>query len=217
MSKSNSNTWRQKLGNYIPSLTGWDWLIGGIVGVALILATILISQGLYIKAKAMLAQVLLNQAWAETMETNEPTRPWPWMDTWPIARIEVPRLEQSAIALAGASGQALAFAPVHLRQSAMPGARGTSVFAAHRDTHFTFMAQLKEGDRINMTNSSGEIFEYEIQSFRIVPWNNSGIDPDSLERKLALVTCWPLDGTFAGPMRFIAEANLVSSAPVLTQ
>ncbi|MBL4757117.1 MAG: class GN sortase [Rhizobiales bacterium] len=192
-------------------------MIGGIVGVALILATILISQGLYIKAKAMLAQVLLNQAWAETMETNEPTRPWPWMDTWPIARIEVPRLEQSAIALAGASGQALAFAPVHLRQSAMPGARGTSVFAAHRDTHFTFMAQLKEGDRINMTNSSGEIFEYEIQSFRIVPWNNSGIDPDSLERKLALVTCWPLDGTFAGPMRFIAEANLVSSAPVLTQ
>ena len=75
LSKSNSNTWRQKLGNYIPSLTGWDWLIGGIVGVALILATILISQGLYIKAKAMLAQVLLNQAWAETMETNEPTRP----------------------------------------------------------------------------------------------------------------------------------------------
>ncbi len=204
------------MAGFIPALTGWDWLIGGIVGVALILATILIGQGLYIKAKAMLAQVLLNQAWAETMETSEPTRPWPWMDTWPVARIEVPRLERAAIALTGASGQALAFAPVHLRQSALPGAQGTSVFAAHRDTHFTFMAQLKEGDRINMTNSSGEIFEYEIQSFRIAPWNNSGIDPNSLEHKLALVTCWPLDGTFAGPMRFIAEANLVRSAPVPT-
>ena len=41
--------------------------------------------------------------------TGRPVKPWSWADTWPVARIIVPRIGRSAIALAGASGQALAF------------------------------------------------------------------------------------------------------------
>jgi len=196
-------------------LNGWDWLIGGIVAIALVLAFAQLGQGLYTKAKAAIAQLLLDQAWAETLATSTATRPWPWMDTLPIARIEVPRLGQSSIALAGASGQALAFAPAHLSQSAMPGTRGTSVFAAHRDTIFTFMADLQEGDRINVTTTSGDQFTYEINGFRVAPWNASGIDADSMEYQLALVTCWPLDATEPGPLRYIAEATMVSSVAAL--
>ncbi len=196
-------------------MNGWDWLIGGIVAIALVLAFAQLGQGLYTKAKAAIAQLLLDQAWAETLATSTATRPWPWMDTLPIARIEVPRLGQSSIALAGASGQALAFAPAHLSQSAMPGTRGTSVFAAHRDTIFTFMADLQEGDRINVTTTSGDQFTYEINGFRVAPWNASGIDADSMEYQLALVTCWPLDATEPGPLRYIAEATMVSSVAAL--
>jgi sortase A len=205
----------RQLARRLPRLSGWDWLIGGIVAVAIVLAVVLLGQGLYTKAKAIIAQSLLNQAWAETLETSTTTRPWPWLDTWPVARIEIPRLGRSTVALAGASGQALAFAPALLRQSAMPGTRGTSVFAAHRDTIFTFMADLQKGDRIDITTTTGEQFTYEISGFRVAPWNASGIDADSMDYQLALVTCWPLDATTPGPLRYIAEATLIRSAAAL--
>ncbi len=192
-------------------MSGWDWLIGGIVAIALVLAVAQLGQGLYTKAKAAVAQMLLEKAWAETLETGSATRPWPSLDTWPVARIEVPRLGNSAVALGGASGQALAFAPAHLRQSAMPGERGTSVFAAHRDTIFSFMADLQKGDKINVTTTSGDQFTYEFNAFRVARWDTSGIDPDATGYQLALVTCWPLDATTRGPLRYIAEATLVSS------
>lgn len=204
-----------KLARRLRLASGWDWLIGGVVAVTLALAVILLGQGLYTKAKAVVAQLLLGQAWAETIETGSAIRPWPWLDTLPVARIEVPRLGRSAVALAGASGQALAFAPAHLSQSAMPGARGTSVFAAHRDTIFSFMADLQKGDQVNITTTSGDQFTYEINGFRVVRWDASGIDPAAAGYQLALVTCWPLDATTRGPLRYIAEATMVRSATIL--
>ena len=54
--------------------------------VALVLAAagaILFGQGI----KAMLAQVLLERAFAETITSGRAVKPWPWADTWPEARI----------------------------------------------------------------------------------------------------------------------------------
>jgi len=49
---------------------------------------VLFSQGAYIHAKALLAQVLLERAFTETIATGRETKPWSWADTWPVARIE---------------------------------------------------------------------------------------------------------------------------------
>src|SRR6476469_6161733 len=57
---------------------------------------VLFSQGAYIHAKALLAQVLLQRAFTETIATGRDTKPWSWADTWPVARIEVKRLHASA-------------------------------------------------------------------------------------------------------------------------
>jgi len=69
---------------------------------------VLFGQGVWIHAKALLAQVLLERAFAASLADGQPVKPWSWADTWPVARIEVPRLHRSEIALAGSSGQALA-------------------------------------------------------------------------------------------------------------
>ena len=109
--------------------------------LALILAiagAVLFGQGIYVHAKAMLAQVLLQRAFAETIATGHAVKPWPWADTWPEARITVARIGASAIVLAGSSGQALAFGPGHVERTADAGERGVAVYAAHRDTHFVF-------------------------------------------------------------------------------
>ena len=63
-----------------------------------------IGQGSYIHAKAMVAQLLLESAWTETLSGNKEVKPWPWADTWPVARLRAPTLGISRIVLAGASG-----------------------------------------------------------------------------------------------------------------
>src|ERR671935_841939 len=107
---------------------------------------ILFGQGAYIHAKALLAQVLLERAFAQTIATGRETKPWSWADTWPVARIEVKRLGERAIVLAGSSGQALAFGPGHVERTANAGERGVAVYAAHRDTHFHFLKDIVIGD-----------------------------------------------------------------------
>lgn len=168
----------------------------------------LLSEGLWIKAKAQLAQILLDRAFAQSIATGHPVKPWSWADTWPIARISVPRLKTSSIVLAGSSGQALAFGPGHLDQTPQPGERGTAVFAAHRDTHFRFLGDLKIGDEIRVTREDGITFTYEMTGSEIVRWDSSNIDAAANGYNLVLATCWPLDGTLGGPMRYVVHARL---------
>src|SRR5262249_16465374 len=108
----------------------------------------LIGDGVYIRAKAELAQVLLNRAFAAELAAGSAVKRWPWADTWPVARVEVRRLAAHAIVLAGGSGQALAFGPGHLERTPDAGEPGTAVYAAHRDTHFAFLGRIVTGDEI---------------------------------------------------------------------
>ena len=148
--------------------------------VALVVAiagAILFGQGIYIHAKAMLAQVLLERAFAETITTGRAVKPWPWADTWPEARITVKRIGASAIALAGSSGQALAFGPGHVERTADAGERGVAIYSAHRDTHFRFLKDVAIGDEIDITRHDGKTFRYRADGSSIVRYDQSGIDP----------------------------------------
>lgn len=180
--------------------------------LCVVLGAGLMGEGLWIKAKAGLAQILLDRAFAQSIVAGKPVKPWRWADTWPVARIAVPRLRASAIALAGGSGQALAFGPGHLAQTPKPGERGTSVFAAHRDTHFRFLGDLKPGDEITLTRDDGITFIYEMTGAEIVRWDQSNIDAVAPGYNLVLATCWPLDGKLGGPLRYVVHARLKPAA-----
>src|ERR1700691_4872550 len=146
---------------------------------ALVLALVglvLLSQGAYIHAKALLAQILLERAFDQTIATGHMTKPWSWADTWPVARIEVKRLGASAIVLAGSSGQALAFGPGHVELTPDAGERGVAVYSAHRDTHFRFLKDVVIGDEIDVTRSDGNMFRYRVDRASVVRFDSSGID-----------------------------------------
>jgi sortase A len=136
-------------------------------------------------------------------------KPWAWADTWPVARISVPRLGRSAIVLAGASGQALAFGPGHLERTPDAGEEGTAIYSAHRDTHFAFLADVAIGDEIRVTRRDGREFRFRVTGTSVVRFDASGLDPSAEGRRLALVTCWPLDGKFFGPLRYVVHAELI--------
>lgn len=171
-----------------------------------------IASGLWIHAKAALAQVLLERAFAAEIASGAAVRPWPWADTWPVARIAVPRLGVSAIALASSSGQALAFGPGHLSDTPEAGEDGIAVYAGHRDTHLAFLGRTVPGDAVVVTRRDGTVARFRVTHTRVVEWNASGIDPGAPGRQLALVTCWPLDAVLPGPLRYVVYASLEDGA-----
>ena len=111
--------------------------------------------------------------------------------------------QRSILALSDASGESLAFGPTLMAASAKPGARGVSVFTAHRDTHFAFLGELKTGDRVLIETREGKV-SYRITGAEVVRWNASGIHPhDDGPGRIALITCWPLDAHFRGVLRYV--------------
>jgi len=169
---------------------------------------VLFGHGSYIHAKALLAQVLLDRAFTESIASHHPVKPWSWADTWPIARIEVKRLKASAIVLAGSSGQALAFGPGHVELTPDAGMRGIAVYSAHRDTHFRFLRDVIVGDEIDVTRNDGKTFRYRADATAVVRYDQSGIDPLAGGYELVLTTCWPFDALTPGPERYILHATL---------
>ena len=178
-----------------------------------VIGMVLFGQGAYIHAKAMLAQVLLEKAFETTIATGRETKPWSWADTWPVARIEVKRLHASAIALAGSSGQALAFGPGHVEGTPDAGERGIAVYSAHRDTHFAFLKNVSVGDAIEVTRSDGKHFRYRVDTTSVVRFDASGIDPLADGHQLVLSTCWPFEALTPGPQRYLVHATMIRSGP----
>lgn len=173
---------------------------------------VLFGQGAYVHTKALLAQVLLKRAFAETIATGRDVKPWSWADTWPVARIEVKRLNASAIALAGSSGQALAFGPGHVELTAEAGERGVAVYSAHRDTHFRFLKDVAVGDEIAVTRRDGTTIRYRADRASVVRFDETGLDPLTGGYELVLSTCWPFDAVTQGPMRYMLHATMVQDA-----
>jgi sortase A len=170
------------------------------------------GQGVWIHAKALLAQILLEHAFAASVASGRAVKPWPWADTWPVARIEVPRLAKHIIALNGSSGQALAFGPGHVERTPEAGDAGTAVYAAHRDTHFAFLGDVKIGDELRITRIDGATFRFRVTQTSVVRFDASGIDAAADGRHLVLSTCWPLDAKFSGPQRYLVYADIVDAA-----
>ena len=180
------------------------------LAVALV-GLILFGHGALIHAKAIVAQVLLDRAFAVTIATGRAVKPWSWADTVPVARIEVKRLGVSTIALAGSSGQALAFGAGHVEDSAEPGEPGVAVYSAHRDTHFRFLRDVRIGDDIEVIRRDGKSFRYRADASRVVRFDASGIYPATDRAELVLSTCWPFDALTQGPERYVLHATLIAS------
>jgi len=208
-------TTAQESRTLLPRLSIVEKAIAVSIAALALYGTALVADGLYIKAKAELSQILLKRAFAAELR-GEDTKPWPWADFTTEAEVTAPRLGKHAIVLSGASGEALAFGPAWLANTPQPGDEGTSVIAAHRDTHFRWLKDVKPGDEIEVTRRDGKVLTFKAGEGRIVPWDQSGIDPAAQGRHLVLATCWPFGATERGPLRYIVEAELVDPQPTST-
>lgn len=184
-------------------------------GVALLLGlgVALAGHGLYLPAKAALAQILLGHAWERTRLTGVARQPWPWADSHPIARLHVPAHGIDQVVLSDSSPRNLAFAPGHVPGTARPDEAGTSLISGHRDTHFRFLQHLRAGDRLLVERSTGT-HAYQVDHVRILDLASENLTLDAGADRLVLVTCYPFeDWTAGGTRRYLVYARRVPHHP----
>lgn len=183
---------------------------GWVVACLLCLGFWNLGQGAYIPAKAWFAQELMQRAWTRGSNGAEKPAPWPWADTWPIARLSAKSGDIDLIVLAGGSGRTLAFGPGHLSASAMPGQVGNAVIAGHRDTHFNFLRDIEIGESLVVETLAGAKHLYKVIGIDVVDSRRGSLQLDTHAAVMSLVTCYPFDARDpGGPMRYVVTAKML--------
>jgi sortase A len=183
------------------------------IAVLALAGTVLLGQGAWIHVKAQLGQALLFRAWSERQHTGQQVAPWPWADTWPVARLRSRRVKTDQLVLAHASGRNLAWGPTHVAPSALPGSMGHSIISGHRDTHFRFLAKLRVGDTLDLEYLTGQV-SYEVIATEIIDLRVEPVLLEPEQAMLTLVTCYPFDAISANtPFRYLVHATRLTRTP----
>lgn len=124
-----------------------------------------------------------------------------------IGRIKVPRINLSAVVLEGIGTQTLRLAVGHLPGTPLPGGKGTTDLAAHRDTFFRGLRKIQKGDMVTLSTVSGAQYQYRVGSITVVSPNNTEILNASTGPGLNLITCYPFNYIGPAPKRFVVHAD----------
>ena len=123
-----------------------------------------------------------------------------------MGKLEIPRLRLSVMVMEGVADKTLRLGGGHIPGTAYPGGPGNSGFAAHRDTFFRKLRNVRKDDVIRFTTRS-HTFSYRVASTAIVdPVDNRVLLPTSGET-ITLVTCFPFSYVGPAPKRFVVHAT----------
>ena len=177
------------------------------IAVLVIAGIVSMGEGTRIYLKAILAQILLQNAWNHTRSGGTNVKPWPWAEMHPVARLQVPTYDEDIIVLAGTTGKSLAFGPGHVVSSAAPGTDDNVAIAAHRDTHFAFLEHITPGEFVFLETPDGVRHRYQVSQIDILHQSETEVMAKNGVKQLTLITCYPFHAiTPGGPMRYVVRA-----------
>jgi sortase A len=168
----------------------------------------------WIHVKAVVAQMLINAAWLRERAGQGDTRPWPWADTRPVARLTfgADAAGSPLVVLEGSSGRNLAFGPTHDPASVLPGGPGNSVIEGHRDTHFALLRAARVGDPVVIETLGGARLNFVVTRVDVADTRRERIALWAERPRVTLVTCYPFDAVVpGGPLRWVVTAEQVRS------
>jgi sortase A len=122
-----------------------------------------------------------------------------------IGRLEIPRLGIRAMIADGTDSRTLGRAIGHLRHTPMPGERGNVALAAHRDTYFKPLRDVRPRDVIRITTPDG-VFAYRVDWTKVVEPKRIDLLRPAKRSELTLITCYPFDAIGPAPRRFVVRA-----------
>ncbi len=203
--------------------------------IALLLLSIsLFGNTIYIQSKAVLAQYLIANAWQQTKDDNKnsqmlrkPSKPWDWADTYPVAKLIVPKENLHYYVLAGATGSPLAFAPGLYAGTSLPNITTDTdnnikavntpdtVIAGHHNTYFDFLKRIKVGEIIQLENHLSQIINYQVSDIKILDIRKQQLPVRFGGNSVTLVTCLP---SFVGEVhpnqRLVVVAEEIDSSKI---
>lgn len=84
-----------------------------------------------------------------------------------VGHLEIPRLHISVVVLEGATPDILAVAAGHIEGTSLPGPSGNMGIAAHRDTFFGSLREIRPNDIITVKTINGN-FRYLVNRTEVV-------------------------------------------------
>lgn len=122
------------------------------------------------------------------------------------ARIEIPRIGVNAIIERGTDSGTLRVAVGHIPGTDQPGGSGNIGLAAHRDSFFRGLRDIRGNDVVRLTTADGAR-EYRVEWTRIVTPNRVDVLERTQIPSLTLVTCYPFGYIGNAPKRFVVRAR----------
>lgn len=126
----------------------------------------------------------------------------------PPTRLSIPEIGVDAVVVQGLDAKSLARGPGHDPNSALPGAPGNCVLAAHRNVYGSWFYNLDQlwGGSIVELKSGGESFRYSVVSVQTVPEGDTSVlqSQPGAPPVLTLITCTMPHS----PYRLVATAFL---------
>jgi sortase A len=126
-----------------------------------------------------------------------------------MGRIEIPRLGVSAVIRAGSDARTLQLAVGYIPGTALPGEHGNTGLAAHRDTFFRRLRDIRTDDEVRLVTPEGT-FVYTVEGTHIVKPADTWVLEGTTKAVLTLVTCYPFTYVGSAPERFIVRAAMKS-------
>lgn len=176
--------------------------------LVLLVALTLIVNSLWIPAKAICAELLINYSWQQSIAQGKRVKPWPWADHYPVAKLSFHRLKSEVMVLMGADPSTLAFSAGLMHQYSNLKQTGPTAIAGHKDTHFSLLKEVAIGDVISLTNNKQNRWNYTVSNIEIIDSNKEQLVLDKTDNSLVLITCFPFHlTTEQGNLRYVVTAH----------
>ncbi|HEV2448599.1 MAG TPA: class D sortase [Candidatus Sulfopaludibacter sp.] len=147
---------------------------------------------------------------------NIPAKPAPALpDNSLIGRLVLPRLGLRAMVREGTGESTLSLAAGHIPGTALPWQNGNVGVAAHRDTLFRSLRDVRKGDVIEFDTLHGN-YVYRVEGTEIVGPREVSVLRPGPGPELTLVTCYPFSYVGPAPERFVVKARQETMAQTMT-
>lgn len=162
----------------------------------------------YVPIEAEVKQRHLHRVYTQGVDDGTIRKPWAYSDLEIAGKLVHPRLRQSAVILASGTEEALRAGPALEPNSPGIGEAGTSIIAAHRETHFAFLKHVRVGDKIVAAGTDGKMRDYRVTKTEVIESDALAIAVGLRENRLILYTCYPFESQYPGSERFVVHAHL---------
>ncbi|ATP42494.1 class D sortase [Solibacillus sp. R5-41] len=172
--------------------------------------------GMELKSVQQLEKVALAQAKEDLkkqiIETSQPESSNPelsFQNGQTIGILQIPLIEKEVPIVEGTDEDALKQGVGHYTGTFYPGQKDQILLSGHRDTVFTGLDKLQNGDPIIVKMQHGT-FTYTIVETEIVDANDTTVIRSTApEEMLTLSTCYPFRYIGNAPKRYIVYAKLI--------